>query len=92
MARTDAARWLLHHLKEKGYTRQLADWLGSSLKATGGASPEERTWLFDVEGASALYDAYRSVHLCLALNLGCRVCALIWACLQMGWDTAFVDV
>ena len=63
MAHTDAARWLLHHLKEKGYSRQLADWLGSSLKATGGANPEERTWLFDVEGASALYDAYRSVHL-----------------------------
>ncbi|KAH7287397.1 hypothetical protein KP509_32G054200 [Ceratopteris richardii] len=54
-------RWLVEHLVSKGFSKPLADWLGTNLKRIS-ASSEEMTWIFDVDGIYDMYLSYRQTN------------------------------
>lgn len=54
-------RWLVEHLVKKGFSKSLADWLGTNLRRVE-ASSEKMTWVFDVEGIYDMYLSYKQTN------------------------------
>lgn len=48
-------RWLVNHMLELGFSKSLAEWIGSNLKKSG----DHETWAFNLEGAVQMFDSYR---------------------------------
>ncbi|GAB4821722.1 hypothetical protein N2152v2_008768 [Parachlorella kessleri] len=48
-------QWLAEHLKQKGFTPGMTQWLGSNLTYEG---KDRYTWTFNVEGAQQMFEAY----------------------------------
>lgn len=53
-------RWLADYFVEKGFSKGLADWLGSNLKRAS-TTTEEMDWIFNVDGAYEMFASYRFV-------------------------------
>lgn len=54
-------KWLVAHLQEFGYSRGLSEWMASNLKRVDpSSSNEEMTWLFNVDGATEMYESYKN--------------------------------
>lgn len=51
-------RWLADYFVGKGFSKGLADWLGSNLKRAS-TTTEEMDWIFNVEGAYEMFTSYR---------------------------------
>ncbi|MCO5561084.1 hypothetical protein L7F22_014705 [Adiantum nelumboides] len=51
-------RWLVERLVEGGFSKSLADWLGTNLKRIE-PSNEQMTWIFDAEGIYDMYLSYK---------------------------------
>lgn len=51
-------RWLADYFVEKGFSKGLADWLGSNLKRAS-TTTEEMDWIFNVDGAYEMFASYR---------------------------------
>ena len=45
----------MNHMMELGFSKSLADWIGSNLKKSG----EHETWAFNLEGAVEMFNSYR---------------------------------
>ncbi|KAK9290385.1 hypothetical protein L1049_008554 [Liquidambar formosana] len=48
-------KWLVNHMMELGFSKSLAEWIGSNLKKSG----EHETWAFNLEGAVQMFNSYR---------------------------------
>ncbi|KAI6674068.1 hypothetical protein NL676_001974 [Syzygium grande] len=48
-------KWLVNHMLELGFSKSLAEWIGSNLKKSG----DHETWAFNLEGAVQMFDSYR---------------------------------
>ncbi|KAF8041881.1 hypothetical protein BT93_A0471 [Corymbia citriodora subsp. variegata] len=48
-------RWLVNRMLELGFSKSLAEWIGSNLKKSG----DHETWAFNLEGAIQMFDSYR---------------------------------
>lgn len=51
-------RWLADYFVEKGFSKGLADWLGSNLKRVS-STTEEMDWVFNVDGAYDMFSSYK---------------------------------
>ncbi|KAI5069421.1 hypothetical protein GOP47_0015722 [Adiantum capillus-veneris] len=51
-------RWLVEHLVGRGFSKSLADWLGTNLRRVE-PSNEQMTWIFNVEGIYDMYLSYK---------------------------------
>ncbi|PNY09161.1 alpha/beta fold hydrolase [Trifolium pratense] len=47
-------RWLVSHLMGLGYSKTLADWIGTNLKKVG----DHETWIFDLQSAKEMFHSY----------------------------------
>ncbi|CAL5194266.1 unnamed protein product [Lathyrus oleraceus] len=47
-------KWLVSHLMGLGYSKTLADWIGTNLKKVG----DHETWIFDLQSAKEMFDSY----------------------------------
>lgn len=54
-------RWLVEYLVKDGFSKSLADWLGTNLRRSE-ASSEQMTWIFDVEGIYDMYLSYKQTN------------------------------
>lgn len=54
-------RWLVEHLVKEGFSKSLADWLGTNLRRID-ASSEQMAWIFDVEGIYDMYLSYKQTN------------------------------
>lgn len=52
----------MEHLVKEGFSKSLADWLGTNLRRID-ASSEQMAWIFDVEGIYDMYLSYKYVLL-----------------------------
>ncbi|CAM6099055.1 unnamed protein product [Calypogeia fissa] len=50
-------RWLVDHMTKAGFSKGLADWLGSNLKRVK-PSGEEMTWIFNPKEAHDMFESY----------------------------------
>ncbi|XP_020595394.1 uncharacterized protein LOC110035506 [Phalaenopsis equestris] len=48
-------KWLVDHMIEHGFSKSLAEWIGSNLKNSG----DGVTWTFNLQAAIAMFDSYR---------------------------------
>lgn len=48
-------KWLVNHVLELGFSKSLAEWIGSNLKKSG----DHETWAFNLEGAIQMFNSYR---------------------------------
>ncbi|XP_002969815.2 protein ABHD11 [Selaginella moellendorffii] len=53
-------RWLVERMQELGFSKGLANWLGSNLKAISPGS-EESKWVFNFDGAYSMFTSYRKM-------------------------------
>ncbi|WCJ34280.1 alpha/beta-Hydrolases superfamily protein [Euphorbia peplus] len=49
-------RWLVNHIIELGFSKSLAEWIGTNLKKNG----EQETWAFNLEAVIQMFDSYRA--------------------------------
>lgn len=54
-------RWLVEQLVKEGFSKSLADWLGSNLKRID-TSSDQMTWIFDVKGIYDMYLSYKQTN------------------------------
>ncbi|XP_045795914.1 protein ABHD11 [Trifolium pratense] len=47
-------KWLVSHLMGLGYSKTLADWIGTNLKKVG----DHETWIFDLQSAKEMFHSY----------------------------------
>ncbi|KAF3441632.1 hypothetical protein FNV43_RR15547 [Rhamnella rubrinervis] len=50
-------KWLVNHMVGLGFSKSLADWIGSNLKKSG----DRETWAFNLDGAIQMFNSYRSL-------------------------------
>ncbi|XP_065857746.1 uncharacterized protein [Euphorbia lathyris] len=48
-------RWLVNHIIELGFSKTLAEWIGTNLKKNG----EQETWAFNLDATVQMFDSYR---------------------------------
>lgn len=52
------SRWLAENMMKQGFSKELADWLGSNLRRID-TTTEEMDWIFNVDGAYDMFHSYR---------------------------------
>lgn len=52
------SRWLADNMVKQGFSKGLADWLGSNLRRID-TTTEEMEWIFNVDGAYDMFHSYR---------------------------------
>lgn len=84
-------QWLLEHMRDKGFSAGLTQWLGSNLHYEG---RERYGWVFNMEGVLAMFDAYcRADYLPLLRSPPPGVTInLVRAAKSDRWDSASVQV